>query len=81
MALVQRKSMPRWTKQVRVNPGMGLEGPLDDGFSWRNYMGRKQFLGAKLSKVEAIIDALIAMSKVVLATKQVQRSDEDSNHF
>lgn len=38
--------MPRWTRQVRVSPGIGLEGPLDDGFSWRKY-GQKDILGAK----------------------------------
>jgi hypothetical protein len=27
-----RKSMTRWAGQVRVNPGMGLEGPLAYGF-------------------------------------------------
>lgn len=31
---------------MRVNPGAGLEGPLDDGFSWRKY-GQKDILGAK----------------------------------
>jgi hypothetical protein len=49
-----RKSMPRWTKQVRVNPGMGLEGPLDDGFSWRKY-GQKAILGAKYPRWVSLI--------------------------
>jgi hypothetical protein len=41
-----RKAVPRWTEQVRVSPGVGLEGPLDDGYSWRKY-GQKDILGAK----------------------------------
>ena len=41
-----RKATKRWTHQVRVNPATGLEGTLDDGFSWRKY-GQKDILGAK----------------------------------
>lgn len=37
---------PTWTEQVRVNPENGLEGPTDDGYSWRKY-GQKDILGAK----------------------------------
>ena len=40
-----RNTLPRWTKQIRVTPGMGVEGPLDDGYSWRKY-GQKDILGA-----------------------------------
>ncbi|KAK6925952.1 WRKY domain [Dillenia turbinata] len=42
----KRKSMPRWTKQVSVSPGSGLEQSLDDGYVWRKY-GQKAILGAK----------------------------------
>lgn len=31
---------------MRVNPGAGIEAPLDDGHSWRKY-GQKDILGAK----------------------------------
>ena len=41
-----RKILPRWTDQVRVNSETGLEGPHDDGYSWRKY-GQKDILGAK----------------------------------
>ncbi|KAJ6672800.1 WRKY TRANSCRIPTION FACTOR 30-RELATED-RELATED [Salix viminalis] len=71
-----RKSMPRWTKKVRVNPGMGLEGPLDDGFSWRKY-GQKAILGAKYPR--GYYRCTHRNVQGCLATKQVQRSDEDPN--
>ncbi|KAJ6874730.1 hypothetical protein NC652_034435 [Populus alba x Populus x berolinensis] len=32
-----RRSMIRWAGQVRVNPGIGLKGPLADGFSWTKH--------------------------------------------
>lgn len=35
----------RWTKKIRVTPGVRVEGPLDDGYSWRKY-GQKEILGA-----------------------------------
>jgi len=41
----RRNTLPRWTKRIRVTPGMGVEGPLDDGYSWRKY-GQKDILGA-----------------------------------
>lgn len=41
-----RKTLPKWTDQVRVCSGTALEGPPDDGFSWRKY-GQKDILGAK----------------------------------
>lgn len=41
-----RKMQPTWTEQVKVNPENGLEGPTDDGYSWRKY-GQKDILGAR----------------------------------
>ncbi|CAK7324106.1 unnamed protein product [Dovyalis caffra] len=73
-----RKSMPRWTRQVRVHPGMGLEGPLDDGFSWRKY-GQKDILGAKYPR--GYYRCTHRSVQGCLATKQVQRSDEDPTIF
>lgn len=74
----KRKILPRWTQQVRVNPGMGLEGPLDDGFSWRKY-GQKDILGAKYPR--GYYRCTHRNVQGCLATKQVQRSDEDPNIF
>ncbi|CAL1409727.1 unnamed protein product [Linum trigynum] len=75
----KRKSIiPRWTHQVRVGPGMGLEGPLDDGFSWRKY-GQKDILGAKYPR--GYYRCTLRNVQGCLATKQVQRSDDDSTVF
>lgn len=38
--------LPTWTEQVSVASENGLEGPTDDGYSWRKY-GQKDILGAK----------------------------------
>ncbi|CAI9092374.1 OLC1v1027594C1 [Oldenlandia corymbosa var. corymbosa] len=70
----KRKTMPRWTKHIQVSPGMGLEGPLDDGFSWRKY-GQKDILGAKYPR--GYYRCTYRHVQGCLATKQVQRSDED----
>ncbi|GFS32153.1 WRKY family transcription factor [Actinidia rufa] len=48
----KRKSVPRWTKQAQVCPGLGLEGPLDDGFSWRKY-GQKDIPWSQISEFKA----------------------------
>lgn len=74
----KRKTMPRWTKHVQVCPGMGLEGPLDDGFSWRKY-GQKDILGAKYPR--GYYRCTHRHVQGCLATKQVQRSDEDPTIF
>ncbi|KAF5442229.1 hypothetical protein F2P56_034914 [Juglans regia] len=74
----KRKALPRWTQQVRVSPGMGLEGPLDDGFSWRKY-GQKDILNAKYPR--GYYRCTHRHVQGCLATKQVQRSDEDPTIF
>ncbi|XP_028806825.1 probable WRKY transcription factor 30 [Neltuma alba] len=74
----KRRSMPRWTKQIRVSPGMGVEGTLDDGYSWRKY-GQKEILGAKFPR--GYYRCTHRNVQGCLATKQVQRSDEDPNVF
>ncbi|XP_058100219.1 probable WRKY transcription factor 53 [Magnolia sinica] len=74
----KRKTLPKWTEQVRVSTGMALEGPLDDGYSWRKY-GQKDILGAKYPR-----GYYRCTHRNVLgcqATKQVQRSDEDPSIF
>ncbi|KAM7463715.1 hypothetical protein LguiA_031836 [Lonicera macranthoides] len=74
----KRKSMPRWTQQVQICQGTGLEGPLDDGFNWRKY-GQKDILGAKYPR--GYYRCTHRNAQGCLATKQVQRSDEDSTIF
>ncbi|CAL9008833.1 unnamed protein product [Prunus brigantina] len=74
----KRKTLPRWTQQIRVTSGMGLEGPLDDGFSWRKY-GQKDILGAKYPR--GYYRCTHRNAQCCLATKQVQRSDEDPTVF
>ncbi|KAK1578210.1 hypothetical protein Q3G72_028510 [Acer saccharum] len=70
----KRKATKRWTNQVRINPATGLEGTLDDGFSWRKY-GQKDILGAKHPR--GYYRCTHRLVQGCLATKQVQRSDED----
>ncbi|OMO75947.1 DNA-binding WRKY [Corchorus capsularis] len=74
----KRKTLPRWTQLVRVTPGTALEGPLDDGFSWRKY-GQKDILGAKYPR--GYYRCTHRNVQGCLATKQVQRSDEDPTIF
>ncbi|KAJ6826586.1 putative WRKY transcription factor 41 [Iris pallida] len=64
----------RWTRQVRVCPAGGIEEPLVDGHSWRKY-GQKDILGAKYPR--GYYRCTHRNSRGCLATKQVQRSDED----
>ncbi|KAB2054560.1 hypothetical protein ES319_A12G263200v1 [Gossypium barbadense] len=77
-ATVQRKSLPRWTHQVRVGPGTAMEGNLNDGFSWRKY-GQKDILGAKYPR--GYYRCTHRNVQGCLATKQVQRSDGDPTIF
>lgn len=46
-----RKTMSKWTEQVKVCSRTALEGSLDDGYSWRKY-GQKEILGAKFPRYE-----------------------------
>ncbi|KAJ1413780.1 WRKY domain [Sesbania bispinosa] len=70
----KRKTMPRWTEQVKICSKTGLEGSLDDGYSWRKY-GQKDILGAKFPR--GYYRCTHRNVQGCLATKQVQRSDED----
>ncbi|KAE8077840.1 hypothetical protein FH972_016363 [Carpinus fangiana] len=74
----KRKAVAGWTQQVRVSPGVGLEGPLDDGYSWRKY-GQKDILNAKYPR--GYYRCTHRNVQGCLATKQVQRSDEDPTVF
>ncbi|XP_043711533.1 probable WRKY transcription factor 53 [Telopea speciosissima] len=74
----KRKILPRWTEQVRVSSETGIEGPRDDGYGWRKY-GQKDILGAKYPR--GYYRCTHRNVQGCLATKQVQRSDEDSSIF
>ncbi|XVF53048.1 hypothetical protein PTKIN_Ptkin05aG0068100 [Pterospermum kingtungense] len=74
----KRKILPRWTDQVRVSSDSLLEGPHDDGYSWRKY-GQKDILGAKYPR--SYYRCTYRNTQNCWATKQVQRSDEDPTIF
>ncbi|KAL3517273.1 hypothetical protein ACH5RR_024175 [Cinchona calisaya] len=74
----KRKILPKWSEQIRVCSGTGLEGAVDDGHSWRKY-GQKDILGANFPR--AYYRCTHRHSRGCLATKQVQRSDEDPSIF
>ncbi|KAL5984698.1 WRKY transcription factor [Asimina triloba] len=74
----KRKMLPKWTEQVRVCTGAAFDGPLDDGYSWRKY-GQKDILGAKYPR--GYYRCTHRNTQGCLATKQVQRSDEDAYIF
>ncbi|MED6180144.1 hypothetical protein PIB30_007655 [Stylosanthes scabra] len=70
----KRKTMPKWTEKVKVCSQTGLEGSLDDGYCWRKY-GQKDILGAKFPR--GYYRCTYRNVQGCLATKQVQKSDED----
>nr|QWQ79429.1 WRKY7 [Juglans sigillata] len=74
----KRKILPRWTDHVRVRSENGMEGPHEDGYSWRKY-GQKDILGAKYPR--SYYRCTLRNSQNCWATKQVQRSDDDPNAF
>ncbi|MCD7453874.1 hypothetical protein HAX54_022552 [Datura stramonium] len=74
----RKSNTPRWTQKVQINPGAPVEGTLDDGFSWRKY-GQKDILGAKHPR--GYYRCTLRHVQDCLATKQVQRSDEDPTIF
>ncbi|KAG9154417.1 hypothetical protein Leryth_000847 [Lithospermum erythrorhizon] len=74
----KRKAMPTWTEQVRINPETGLEGPGDDGYSWRKY-GQKDILGTYHPR--SYYRCTYRHTHNCWANKQVQRSDDDPSVF
>ncbi|XP_028774813.1 probable WRKY transcription factor 53 [Neltuma alba] len=74
----KRKTMPTWMEQVRSSSETALEGPQDDGFSWRKY-GQKDILGAKYPR--SYYRCTFRKTQDCWATKQIQRSDEDPTVF
>ncbi|GAB2296623.1 WRKY Transcription Factor [Dionaea muscipula] len=73
----KRKTATTRTKQVKVNLVTGLEGPPDDGYSWRKY-GQKDILGAAYP---SYYRCTYRGTQDCWARKQVQRSDEDPSMF
>ncbi|XP_062027121.1 probable WRKY transcription factor 53 [Rosa rugosa] len=75
----KRKIMAKWTDHViRVSSENGIEGPHEDGHSWRKY-GQKDILGAKYPR--SYYRCTFRNTQNCWATKQVQRSDEDPTIF
>ncbi|WCJ22389.1 WRKY DNA-binding protein 46 [Euphorbia peplus] len=75
----KRKLQKKCKEQVKkVCSGNGLEGPIDDGFSWRKY-GQKDILGSNFPR--GYYRCSHRRSQGCLAVKQVQRSDEDPSVF
>ncbi|KAL8260767.1 hypothetical protein R6Q59_024816 [Mikania micrantha] len=74
----KRKTVEKWSEQVKVCSGAMVEGPPSDGYSWRKY-GQKDILGANHPR--AYYRCTHRHDQGCLATKQVQRSDEDSSVF
>ncbi|XP_051142996.1 probable WRKY transcription factor 53 [Andrographis paniculata] len=74
----KRKATPRWTRKVKVSPDSAIEGQLDDGYGWRKY-GQKDILGAKHPR--GYYRCTNRHGQGCMATKQVQRSDEDPTVF
>ncbi|KAK7389837.1 hypothetical protein VNO78_25132 [Psophocarpus tetragonolobus] len=70
----KRKTVSRWTEQVKVCLGTSLDGSLNDGYSWRKY-GQKDILGARFPR--GYYRCTYRNVQGCLATKQVQKSDED----
>ncbi|XAR62985.1 hypothetical protein NMG60_11022758 [Bertholletia excelsa] len=73
----KRKTSQRWTEQIRVSSATG-QGNVEDSYSWRKY-GQKEILGASYPR--AYYRCTHRHTQGCLATKLVQRSDEDSSIF
>ncbi|KAL0299652.1 UNVERIFIED_CONTAM: putative WRKY transcription factor 41 [Sesamum radiatum] len=74
----KRKAAEKWTEKVKLWEGIGIEGQPDDGYGWRKY-GQKDILGAKHPR--AYYRCTNRHSQGCMATKQVQRSDDDPTIF
>ncbi|KMT16079.1 hypothetical protein BVRB_3g052470 [Beta vulgaris subsp. vulgaris] len=74
----KRRISPRITHRVQGSTSSGLEGPVEDGYNWRKY-GQKDILGAKFPR--AYYRCTHRLLQGCLATKQVQRSDDDPSFF
>ncbi|KAL3829741.1 hypothetical protein ACJIZ3_018543 [Penstemon smallii] len=72
------KTSPRWSEQVRVCSGPGLDGQVNDAYNWRKY-GQKDILGANHPR--AYYRCTHRHTQGCLATKQVQKMDDDPSIF
>lgn len=72
----KRKTLPKRSEQMRV--GTGFEDQLDDGYNWRKY-GQKVILGANHPR--AYYRCTHRHTQGCLATKLVQRTDDDASLF
>ncbi|KAK4738889.1 hypothetical protein R3W88_002586 [Solanum pinnatisectum] len=77
MVSKKRKKTQQWINQTTISVN-GLEGPCEDGFSWRKY-GQKDILGANHPR--AYYRCTHKNTQGCLATKQVQKSDGNSTIF
>ncbi|KAJ6795238.1 putative WRKY transcription factor 41 [Iris pallida] len=74
----KRKTQAKWTSKVRLGSGPGVEGPLEDGYSWRKY-GQKEILAA--THPRGYFRCTHLKSQGCLAMKQVQRSEDNPSVF
>ncbi|GKE23462.1 probable WRKY transcription factor 53, partial [Tanacetum coccineum] len=74
----KRKGSTIWGDQVKMYTDDGLEGSIDDGYSWRKY-GQKDILGAKFPR--SYYRCTYRKVQKCLATKQVQRTDANPTIF
>ncbi|KAF9611522.1 hypothetical protein IFM89_032568 [Coptis chinensis] len=74
----KRRTMTSVTEKIRVWSGAGVEGPQEDGHSWRKY-GQKPILGAKFPR--SYYRCTYQKDQGCLATKQVQQSDDNPSMF
>ncbi|KAL8138415.1 hypothetical protein V2J09_004416 [Rumex salicifolius] len=73
----KRKSLPQWVEKVKVESETE-QGTLNDGFNWRKY-GQKDIHGAAFPRGYFRCSHL--HSQGCIATKQIQKSDEDPTIF
>ncbi|CAH1450723.1 unnamed protein product [Lactuca virosa] len=71
-------SIVKWKQQVKVSLEIGLEVPPNDGYMWRKY-GQKEILNAKYPR--EYYRCTYRNTHGCCATKQVQRSSDDSSIF
>ncbi|GER46695.1 WRKY transcription factor [Striga asiatica] len=74
----KRTTVANWSEKMKVSPEIGIEGQLDDGYSWRKY-GQKDILGSNYPRMYYRCTHRPGLG--CPATKQVQISDDDPTIF